>query len=714
MALSFQNKVRPVQGAATSTPPVPGASTTPTVSFSSKVRPISTPVASQPISTPQEDTGGGVGGFLKGLVSAPATMIARPFQAAANLGDYLGTQMAIKDNPESADAIRNADNERTLNTKATGPAGIIAPTPQNTSDVIKDVGRGIETVALGFGGPKTAMAAGGALGFGGSLEQQGSQIFTPKGVLDAGISTGVGVLGGKALNIAAPYIGTALTKLAPIIPTGVRGAISNTTNKVVKSVQDYAERTPLFGNVAKPLSEAITTGAQKFDSGINNYASKAGNKASDMFIKQYPGLSKSELGNHFKNRETSKFMIAGKSNDNSTKILREAEEQGITAEDIQNTLKNENIYTMNNSEGRKFKLEGTADSLHKRAIEEGKTMREFLASREGSVPLVTQQEKITAINKAIDATPETKLLPEQKARMKEKVNFDETNKLRPNGDSQTDLYNHKINSQNDIYNQGKITGKATSISDKETILQKSIEGKVMKELMLKNASAADRKVLEEYFKQQQIKFITANYLQSLNNKTIDRTLFQKGFRTATRIGSAIVGYSTGGPFAGIFGYQAGGVIDDMIMSANNPLKIKILQGIGKTEPEIYQIMKGLVDAKNPISRAEISRILQETPRLPAGDASKLKLNMDIQSKTNAKGAIEMGYPQRPTTPGERFNNNNKQNLNRLFNTKTLPAPEPRIITPNTQGTPNRMSKLYNSGGDKGEVGGMIQRIKPKK
>ena len=43
----------------------------------------------------------------------------------------------------------------------------------------------------------------------------------------------------------------------------------------------------------------------------------------------------------------------------------------------------------------------------------------------------------------------------------------------------------------------------------------------------------------------------------------------------------------------------------------------------------------------------------------------------------------------------------------------LPAPSERIITPNTQGTPNRISNLYKAGGDIGEVGGIRQRKKTK-
>lgn len=80
-------------------------------------------------------------------------------------------------------------------------------------------------------------------------------------------------------------------------------------------------------------------------------------------------------------------------------------------------------------------------------------------------------------------------------------------------------------------------------------------------------------------------------------------------------------------------------------------------------------------------------------QLPAGDPSKI--------------AIPMGRPATP--PANTFSNDVEQNTKILNNTPQLPAPTERIITPNTQGTPNPTSGTYSPGGDSGEVGGLRQR-----
>jgi len=70
-------------------------------------------------------------GFFKSLVKAPITMVARPFQAVAALGGV------------SDEAIDKFSKEKL--------GGFVSPTPDNYSDLKKDIGRGIETVAFGMG-----------------------------------------------------------------------------------------------------------------------------------------------------------------------------------------------------------------------------------------------------------------------------------------------------------------------------------------------------------------------------------------------------------------------------------------------------------------------------------------------------------------------------------------------------------------------------------
>ena len=702
MALSFQNKIRPVQGAATSTPPVPGGSTTPTVSFSSKVRPISTPVASQPISTPQEDTGGGVGGFFKGLVSAPATMIARPFQAAADIGDYIGTKMAIADNPESEGAIRSANiDDRSKNRAKEG--SIIAPTPQNTSDVIKDVGRGVQTVALGTGAP---MAGGAAFGFGASLENQGSKVFTGEGATDALTSTLIGMGAGKALDLVGkPLLNAAGNVIGKITPQ----TLKDVSSRGATAVSSFMAQHEIVPTAVKPAINAIPKVAEAFDKGVNKLFSGTGGVIKGAFQEQYPGMKSKNIAKHYENVEVSRLFEPTKKTDaayrNATEVFKDSKKRGINLEKIAADNK---IYASDHITDGKYATQEVVDTLRNETMGGGpEILRPYLKAAEQGVARVPVSDVRNEMIYKIGKVSDSKLSTEQKKIAIQRINKEYgdgsvTSSRYKDGYGLENLYDSKLQTSSNLY-KGPKNGGVQSISDNLTSQQKEIESQVFDSLLRKNAPK--ELGLDAYFKAQESKFVLANYLESLNTKKATQTMFQRGMKKAAQLGGATTGASVAGPFGMFSGYQFGGIVADTFASASNPVKVMYLKSIGKTQPEIYSIMKTFT------SDAEARALSRQL--LPAAGASG-KTSPDLMRKQNMQGAVEMGYPQRPTTPGERFNNNNKQNLNQLFNTKTLPAPEPRIITPNTQGTPNRMSKLYNSGGDKGEVGGMRQRIKPKK
>lgn len=177
-----------------------------------------------PSQTPSQPQSGGIGGFLKGLVSAPATLLARPFQASAEL---LGA---------SDQDVNNFSN------KISG--GLIAPTPQNFGDVGKDVGRAAETVALGAGGP----IAGGALfGAGNSLEQ-GNNLFSTQTALQ----TALGAAGGKALDLVGkPLLDAAGKVIGKITPQTIQDVVSKGTS----AIQDFAKNHSILPeSVSKPLN----------------------------------------------------------------------------------------------------------------------------------------------------------------------------------------------------------------------------------------------------------------------------------------------------------------------------------------------------------------------------------------------------------------------------------------------------------------------------
>lgn len=195
---------------------------------------------------PQQDGGG----FLKSLVSAPATMLARPFQAAQDFGDYLGTR--IEENrattPSAKSAILQAEQQRAIQkqTQASGPGGIVAPTPANTGDLKKDVARGAETVALGMG----PVSGGAVFGAANSVEQGNDLASLPtvyQAVLGAGAGKILQTVGKPILNATGKVIG----KVTPQF-------LSDIAAQGAKAVEDFAAAHDILPEFA---SNAINKGA---------------------------------------------------------------------------------------------------------------------------------------------------------------------------------------------------------------------------------------------------------------------------------------------------------------------------------------------------------------------------------------------------------------------------------------------------------------------
>ena len=173
--------------------------------------------------------------FLKNIIAAPATIIARPIQAIA--------QGVFGASPEAVDKF----SKEKL-------GGIVAPVPQNFSDVKKDIGRGVQTVALGMG----PVSGGAAFGAGNSLEQ-GNDLFSKQ----TAIQTGVGAFGGKLLDvIGKPLLNVAGKQIGKITPQVVEDVVA----KGSKSIQDFAARHNIL---PEQISNIINKSATKIESIAN-------------------------------------------------------------------------------------------------------------------------------------------------------------------------------------------------------------------------------------------------------------------------------------------------------------------------------------------------------------------------------------------------------------------------------------------------------------
>lgn len=209
----------------------------------------------------------------RGIVSPVATMVARPFQAGAAL---LGASS------ESIDKFSNKYS-----------AGLVAPTPKTGKDIIKDIGRGIETVALGIGGggiktagkevfkgatkqaikqgSKEGALAGTVGGFGSGLEEGKDLTGSLESAAIGGLTGSVlgGTLGGGASmlkNKIAPTQEVLTTKLDDTIKdifkgtTGDVNKINESAFKAKKGLELLVKESKDIGvpDIKAPLGSKLT------------------------------------------------------------------------------------------------------------------------------------------------------------------------------------------------------------------------------------------------------------------------------------------------------------------------------------------------------------------------------------------------------------------------------------------------------------------------
>jgi len=499
---------------------------------------------------------------------------------------------------------------------------------------------------------------------------------------------------GKALDLVGKPLlnasGKVIGKITPKI-------LQDVASKGAGAVQNFMKQHELLGGIAKPISKKITKGAEVFDSTINKATKSLFTGAKEVAKTQYPTI-KNDVAKYYEKTEMDKLMKptkeAGATFTKATEVAKQAKARGIKLEKVAADNK---IYIDDHISDGKYATAEAADALADDAISGGATVfRPALAEAETGVQRVPINEVRQRIASKISSIPDRVLSPEQKLAFARKVakeygDASVTSARYRDGYSLTNLYDSKLQTSSGLY-KTPTSGGVQSISDTLTSQQKKIESDVFKELLIEKAPKGLG--IDKYFKAQEEKFVLANYLRTLNGKNAVRSLFQKAVKRASQLSGATVGAQTAGPFGMFSGYQFGGMVADTFNNASNPVKISFLKSIGKTTPEIYGIMRQYV------TEQEAARLLR--PLLPAGS----KVDAAMQGIKNEWGAIEMGYTP---TPANTFGNDFLQNTKILNNTKQLPAPSPRTVVPNTQGTPNQLGAPYSPGGNKGDVGGMRQR-----
>ncbi len=607
MSTAFERLKAKTTGMATGTTPV-SDSFSPDISRSAFER-IKLKGTTPSVVPHDEEKGSAVSGFLKSVVSAPATLIARPFQAAAEL----------------AGADANTVDEYTR--KLTG--GIVASVPREAGDVVKDVGRGVQTVAMGTAAP---LAGGAAFGFGGALENQGSDIFSKEGVSDALVSTLVGMGAGKAVGlIGKPLLNAAGKVIGTITPK----ILQDVAGKGSQAVANFMAHHEIVPSAVKPAINAIPKVAEKFDDSVNTLFRKGGQAVSGAFKSQYPNaLEKGQQ--HYENAEVNRLFEPTKKSDsayrNARTIYNQAKQRGI---DLEQVAKENKIYGMDNIDEGKFATEDTINALRDEAMSGGKEfLRPALKAAEPGVERVPLARVRAKMVEKVMSTPNATLSPDQKAKfvreiMKEYGDDSVTAKLYKDGLALTDLYDSKLQTVSGVYKKPR--GGVSTISDALTSTKKRLESQAFDDIF--RETAPKELGLDDYFKAQEARFLLADYLESLGSKKAPQTLFQRGVKRASQLAGATTGANVAGPFGMFSGYQFGGIVADTFASLPNPVKVAYLNSIKMKPPQIYQVMKNYV---SDAEAAALSRMaLPEPTTIYMGPTQKGKSYTPATTDTSA-------------------------------------------------------------------------------
>lgn len=200
------------------------------------------------IAAPQPEGDGIFKSMAKAIVSPVATMLARPFQAGA--------------------ALLGASGESIDKWTKNNLGDWVAPTPKNMGDLKQDVGRGMQTVALGMG----PVSGGAAFGTGMSLEQGNDLVST-----ETAINAGLGLAGGKLLDLVGkPLLNGAGKTIGVITPAILKDVASRGSQAVEKFMAQHSILPESVGGV-------INKGAQVAEDVANAPFKAAGNVVKKPF-----------------------------------------------------------------------------------------------------------------------------------------------------------------------------------------------------------------------------------------------------------------------------------------------------------------------------------------------------------------------------------------------------------------------------------------------
>ena len=562
--------------------------------------------------------------MAKGIFSAPVTIAARPFQAAAAV----------------AGASNDQIDEFSQNLPVIG--GLIADAPDNMADVKKDVGRGIQTVALGTGAP---IAGGAAFGVGTSLEQ-GNDLLSA----ETAFNTVTGGAAGKVLQwVGKPILNASGKVVGTITPQMIKDAAAGGA----QSIQKFMAEHQLLGGIAAKPSQKIASGFQKVDDVIESGFKKAGTGVKNTVASQYPNAS---VQKHFVKKNQADIVRPTTVNEpkyyKATNVYKDAERRGVKIEDI---ASRRGVIHDKIAEGGTYNSRESADAIRANVFQVGNDItRPALKALEPETRLVPIAEVRNAMVRQIDDIPDTQITAEAREILKRKIlkqyaDNSAVARRHPNGMSLTNLHDARIISgKNGKYKPGGTTSDALSAQmarEEGHAYSKLLDSKLPKEFRdMRRSNEED--------------FLLADYLEALHGKKVPEGVTGKAARLFGRAVTATVGGKVGGFPGAILGAQYGDMLLGTFTALPNPLKIKVLNSIKLESPAAYAQLTKLIGDKElqklttlALPPGNSSKVQQPSPRLFATQGGKITPN---RQEAADLAAVESGAAKRPFTEDPRW------------------------------------------------------------
>jgi hypothetical protein len=494
--------------------------------------------------------------FAKGIFSAPTTLVARPFQAAAAV----------------AGASNDQIDEFTNRIPIIGD--LVADAPDTFADVKKDVGRGIQTVALGTGAP---LAGGAAFGVGSSLEQ-GNDLLSAQTAINAALGAGAGKV---ASWVGKPLLDATGKVVGVITPKTIKDVAA----KGAGAIQEFAATHQLLGGIAAKPSAALAKGFQNVDDAVGSVFKGGGAGASGIISREYPQLNPQK---HFQEVNARDIKAPTTINEpkyaKATRVYNDAKSKGIDLEEVANRR---GIIHDKIAEGGRYNTLDTVDNIRQGNYEvSDRIARPAIKAAEPGVPLVPVKDVRAAMIKKVNDIPDSQVTPEDRAKMlaiihKRYSPEGAMAQSHPNGLTLTNLHDNRIISQK---NGGYKMGQSASDALKAQLSRE--EGRVFADIFDK--TIPEEVGMQAFRKELEQNFLLADYLESLHNKAIPANITKKAVRLFGKAIAATVGGKIGGFPGAILGSQYGDMAFSAFQALPNPIKMRVLQNIKVEDPKIFK------------------------------------------------------------------------------------------------------------------------------